>query len=887
MARSEAQTGPASAEEVAESHACNDFVTRWFVPAAGALVFVIGTVHFASWLVGIPPRWSAAGGITMRTNMALAHMLAGAALVLLGGAEVMARRRAFGIVAAALVVLVGALTLAQYLMGVDLGIDQLIASESPGPGVVSPNRMGPPGALSLTLLGAGLLALAWQHRAANWLGTLASVVVLFPVVGFLYRVSPLHADPSTSAIALPAVIGLLALGSGIRLSERWRSGAQFRAGSGVRAEEAERAAAWRVHLLDLAHDAVFLWSPDRGIKTWNRGAEALYGYRSAEAMGRTAHELLRTAWPRPRTEIDEDLTRVGCWEGEIVHTTKAGAQVTVSARMQIIRGGDEKVQVLECDRDLTKAKRAEEALSASEAKFRSVFEEAAVGIARVSFDGARWLDVNDALCRMLGYRRDEMCGRPWPSMTHPADLELDMNPFRRMARGELDRYSVEKRFIHKEGHDVWARLTLSVVRDALGQPDYEVCIVEEITDRKRAEEMLRSLNEQLQEADRRKNQFLAMLSHELRNPLAPIRSGLYILDRATPGGQQAKRAMAVIDRQVNHLTRLVDELLDVTRISRGKIRLQRERLELRELTRHVADDHRALFASAGLQFDVATGEAPLYADGDSTRLAQVIGNLLTNAAKFTPRGGRVSLSLDSDDETAAIQVRDTGVGIAPLLLDKLFVPFTQGDATLDRSKGGLGLGLALVRGLVELHGGTVSVQSAGLGAGAEVTVKLPLEESDARVPEHGPVRLGSSAGQALRVLVIEDNLDAADSLKEAFELNGHRVETASTGLEGIAKARAFGPDVVLCDIGLPGIDGFEVARQLRADPVLGTTCGAERLRRSRGPRAFEGRRFRSTPGQAPRPRHARAYVGPGPVAGRQKDAAGAILSLRSLANVQR
>jgi PAS domain S-box-containing protein len=576
-------------------------------------------------------------------------------------------------------------------------------------------------------------------------------------------------------------------------------------------------------LLDLAHDAILEWSPERGIAVWNRGAEALYGYPSAEALGRPPHELLRTTCPRTRPEVDEALSCVGHWEGELVHTTKFGTQVTVNARMQIVHSPDERLQVLECDRDLTVSKRVEEALTTSEAKFRSVFEGAAIGIARVSFDGARWLDVNDALCRMLGYGREEMCGMPWPAITHPADLDLDLKPFHRMARGELDRYSVEKRFIHKDGHDVWARLTLSAVCDSLGRPDYEICIVEEITGRKQSEDMLRSLNEQLREADRQKNEFLAMLSHELRNPLAPIRSGLYILERAAAGGEQAKRAMAVIDRQVHHMTRLIDELLDITRISRGKVRLQRERVDLCDLTRRAGDDHRALFASTGLHFDFATGEAPLYVDGDPTRLSQVIGNLLTNAAKFTPSGGCVSLWLDSKEGIAAIHVRDTGVGISPELLDKIFVPFVQADETLERSKGGLGLGLALVRGLVELHGGTVLVQSAGLGTGTEVIVRIPLAGSDARLSECRPVPLDSRVGLPLRILVIEDNRDAADSLKEALELNGHRVETANTGPEGLAKARAICPDVVICDLALPGIDGFEVARRIRADPVLGRT----------------------------------------------------------------
>jgi len=324
----------------------------------------------------------------------------------------------------------------------------------------------------------------------------------------------------------------------------------------------------------------------------------------------------------------------------------------------------------------------------------------------------------------------------------------------------------------------------------------------------------------LESADRHKNQFLAMLSHELRNPLAPIRNCLQLLGLAAPGSEQARRAAAVIDRQVAHLTALVEDLLDVTRISSGKVQLHREPLDLLEVVRRVLEDHRAELAAAGLEVRVALPAGPVAVDGDRTRLTQVLGNLLQNAAKFTPAGGTVTLSLavDAPAGQAIVRVRDTGAGIAAEMLPRLFQPFTQADATLDRSQGGLGLGLALTKGLVELHGGTVRAESRGLGQGAEFVVVLPLR-ADQALPA-APMAAQPGGGIHRRVLIIEDNVDAAESLGELLRVLGHEAEVAYDGAVGLERARAFRPDLVLCDVGLPGLDGYQVARLLRADPGL-------------------------------------------------------------------
>ena len=341
-------------------------------------------------------------------------------------------------------------------------------------------------------------------------------------------------------------------------------------------------------------------------------------------------------------------------------------------------------------------------------------------------------------------------------------------------------------------------------------------------ERMQGQRALRAANAKLVEADRLKNEFLAMLSHELRNPLAPILNSVYILEKSRAGWRASRRAPA---RSSNgkpvHMTRLIDDLLDVTRISRGKIRLQRERVDLGRIVRGTAEDQREIFLRNGIELHVSVVSEPLFVDGDPTRIAQMIGNLLQNAAKFTHQGGHTYLSLaPGDDGQALVQVRDDGAGIQPELLARLFEPFVQADRTLDRSRGGLGLGLALVKGLVELHGGTVSAKSEGPGKGALFTLRLPLGAPAKHQLAHPPAEQPRSSVR--RVLVIEDNADAAQSLKEALELGGHVVEVALLGETGIERSRTFLPDVIVCDIGLPGLDGYSVAEAIRADPALRT-----------------------------------------------------------------
>lgn len=356
--------------------------------------------------------------------------------------------------------------------------------------------------------------------------------------------------------------------------------------------------------------------------------------------------------------------------------------------------------------------------------------------------------------------------------------------------------------------------------------------VAQFIDRKHTEERLHEYVAELAEAGRQKDQFLAMLAHELRNPLGSASNALYLLERADPESPQAQRARAVLRRQFNHQQRMVDDLLDVSRIHRGKIDLHLTQIELSALLRDTLEDHRAALAEAGLTLEATLPDTPVPVMGDPTRLNQVVSNLLHNAQKYTPSGGRVTVRLQTGrsgtsraegEEPEAVEpgwallsIRDTGIGIPKALLSRIFDPFAQEDRSLDRSRGGLGLGLALVKGLVDLHGGRVEVRSGGRGEGSEFRVFLPLVElvePAARVE-----RPADRAGGSLRILVVEDNPDAAETLRDLLELSGHEVSVATNGETGLNLASEVRPDTVVCDIGLPGMDGYEVARRLRADP---------------------------------------------------------------------
>jgi PAS domain S-box-containing protein len=454
--------------------------------------------------------------------------------------------------------------------------------------------------------------------------------------------------------------------------------------------------------------------------------------------------------------------------------------------------------------DLTEQKRVEAALRRSEERFRLLADAMPQLVCVLGADGAPEY-VNASWTAFSGLDLDATGRVGWEGAVHPDDLGAARDCLLHVLRERRPR-DVELRYRSASGAFRWFLSRLAPVVEK-GRVVRLVGAAMDITARREAEHAVR-------DADRRKSEFLAVLSHELRNPLAPIRNGVYLLEHAAPGSEQAVRAREVIARQAEHLTHLVDDLLDVTRISRGKITLQLERLDLRDVVRRTTDDLRSGFAQAGVQLRVESPAEPVFIDGDPTRVAQVLGNLLQNAMKFTPRGGSVVVSAAARGARAELRVRDDGIGMSPETVERMFEPFTQAAAPVAGTTGGLGLGLALVKGLVELHGGTVEARSDGVGRGAELVVSLPLAQG---APAY-PGDRGAPCARAPRdVLVVEDNVDAGQSLAEILELHGHHVRLARDGRSGLELARAHRPDVVLCDLGLPDLDGFEVARAIRRE----------------------------------------------------------------------
>ncbi len=468
----------------------------------------------------------------------------------------------------------------------------------------------------------------------------------------------------------------------------------------------------------------------------------------------------------------------------------------------------------------------DEALRAVAASFRETTEQHAADEARLwlaaivessddaiigkNLDGII-LSWNAAAQRIYGYAAEEVIGQPF-ALLIPSDRPDELTGImEQLRRGErIDHYETVR--VRKDGRRVDVSVTISPIRDSSGTIRGASSIARDITTLKRAADHQR-------EADRRKDEFLAVLAHELRNPLAPLFNGLHILRVSGNHRPTIEQARTMMERQLRQLARLVEDLLDVSRVTRGKIALRRERLDLGRLVRTTTEDRRAIVEQAGLTLTLEVPETPLWVMGDSTRLAQILVNLLDNAVRFTNRGGRVSVGLRADpaQQRVALHVRDTGIGIDPQLLPHLFEPFHQADRSLERSKGGLGLGLALVKGLTELHGGEVQAQSEGTGKGAEFVVRLPLEAEPAALSS---MPTGCQpTGERQRILVVEDNRDAADSLRMLLELLGHEVRVAYAGPEGVQAARAWHPDIVLCDVGLPGLDGYGVAGELRRNPA--------------------------------------------------------------------
>jgi PAS domain S-box-containing protein len=418
---------------------------------------------------------------------------------------------------------------------------------------------------------------------------------------------------------------------------------------------------------------------------------------------------------------------------------------------------------------------------------------------------------------LFGYPTSEIIGQHFSRFFTPEDVrtgEPEHELKTALANGHADNNCWQ---VRKDGTRFWGRATVTPLLDEHKQARSFARVLHDLTESEAVQDQ-RKRADGLAEANRNKEEFMALLSHELRSPLSPIRNAVDILRQMKTNDPIIAQAGSIIDRQVGVIVRLVDDLLDIGRITKGKLRLAKEQVELRNVANDAAETARPFMDARKHDFSVSLPTAPIWVEADPARMEQVVVNLLNNAAKYTETGGLIRMTVSQEGTEAVIRVRDNGVGITPELLPHIFELFTQVDGSLGRSYGGLGIGLALARNLVEMHEGRLQASSAGLGMGCEFTIKLPLL-LEATIPESKTVlEAARQTGRSLRVLVVEDNVDTGDSLSMLLRLHGHDVQVARTGPTALELASVFRPDVVLLDIGLPGIDGYQVAKRLRERP---------------------------------------------------------------------
>ncbi len=567
-------------------------------------------------------------------------------------------------------------------------------------------------------------------------------------------------------------------------------------------------------IVESSDDAIISKSLEGVIQSWNAAAERLFGYSAEQAVGRHISLVI----PPDRLEEENRIIasvkagqRVDHFETERMRSDRQ--RILVSLTISPIKDDEGRVVgASKIVRDITERKRVE----AEREKFVTLVEQSTDFIGICDLNGMP-LFVNRAGLELVGLDDIEHARlMPVESFFFPEDQPRVMQEFFPSVL-ENGHGEIEIRFRHfKTGAARWMAYKVLTLPDAAGRPVAFATVSQDVTDRKRLEDNLRSLAADLSETDRRKNEFLAMLAHELRHPLAPISNAARALRVGGSDGAAVQVASKMLERQVGQLARLVDDLLDMSRITRGKIELRKERVELAPIIDQAVDAVGPLFRSMDHELTITLPPHPIYLDADSARLAQVIGNLLSNAGKFTDKGGHVWLTVEQEGGQAVIRVRDNGIGIAAEHYPHVFEMFAQVDTSLERSRDGLGIGLTLVKTIVELHEGTVEVHSEGPGRGSEFTVRLPTVAATAESLVR-PGVAGATPTSARRILIVDDNEDGAESLALLLEMAGHETLKAHDGVEAIEAAERFRPDTMLLDIGLPRLNGYEVARRIRQE----------------------------------------------------------------------
>jgi len=581
---------------------------------------------------------------------------------------------------------------------------------------------------------------------------------------------------------------------------------------------------FRVTLASIG-DAVITTDTKGRVTFINPIAQELTGWTLDEAVGKPLDSVFKIVCEGTRAEVESPVTkalREGLVVGLANHTllvARNGTEHPIDDSAAPIRSeAGEILGVVLVFRDITERRKAELALSQSEERFRLLVEGTHdYAIFMLDKDGhvTSW---NHGAERIKGYRADEIIGKHF-SIFYPKEAN-DRN----WPKTELRLAVAEGRFedlgwrVRKDGSQFWANVVITALKDEVGNLRGFSKITRDLTERQKLERA-KLQAEVMAELNRRKDEFLAMLSHELRNPLSAITNSLHLQRLRGNEDSLQQQARAVIERQVEQLARLVDDLLDVSRITSGRIRLRKEVVDLRGIVDRGVESVTPLVERRQHELRVTSPPEAVWVHVDPIRIEQVVANLLGNAIKYTEDRGRISVTIQREGQEAVLRVRDNGVGITPDLLPRVFDLFTQSDQTLDRSEGGLGVGLTVVQRLVELHGGRVGVASPGVGHGAEFMIRLPAAEPPADKKAPPTEKTATASPRALRVMVVDDNEDTADTTGLLLRQLGHDIRVYYASEPALQEASVFCPDVVFLDIGLPGINGYEAARQFRQNLI--------------------------------------------------------------------
>lgn len=723
--------------------------------AAAIYAVVGGIVTCFGWLLDIRrlTDWNN-DGISMFPNTAVCAILGGLALGLHTVSYDVAWRRALARGFAASVALIATLTLYQHVAEVNLGIDTLLFDKSWGQRAsAAPMRMGPPASVSFLILSVAMVLMtvgAESRRFASEVALLVIAIASLSLVGYLFGADQLFGIAKVTGIAWQTSTMLIVLSIGVMAAVP-----EHGIVAALSRDDAGGTVLRRL-IVPIIVLPLFLG--------WLR------------LLGQDLGLFDRAFGTSVRTVVEIILLFILLW------WTASG--ISEHARA---------------------AREAELATRESDLRFRIMADAAPV---------LMWMANTDKQCEWFNAQWYEFVGKPWEQMVgtgwiesvHPDEREFVLRTYEKEFDARQD-FSMEYRLRRHDGVYRWV-LDKGIPRyDSSGNFRGYIGSCVDITERKEAEQAAR-------EADRRKDEFLATLAHELRNPLAPIGNALQLVQHADGDPTILKPLTDTMQRQFSQMVRLVDDLLDVSRITRDKLELRLERTDLQSAIRQAVETSKSIAERAGHSLRVQLPATPIWIDADPVRLSQVFNNLLNNACKFTDAGGSITICAEHSDRQATVVVKDTGIGIAPDKLERIFEMFEQVDKSLERTHGGLGIGLTLVKRLVQLHGGAVAVKSDGIGKGSEFIVTLPVHSETPPTPAPRPTRAASNA-DSRRILVTDDNRDAANSLALLLKISGHTVETAYDGAEAIQKAEADRPDVILLDLGMPGMNGYDVCRAIR------------------------------------------------------------------------